>query len=153
MVDSIRAAGAAAPEGLAGARCAVHPVVQAATLCERCGSYACLDCTAPSEEADLCATCARRFAGGRYGSFVAIGAGILGFLGLGCAPAGPAAVLLAAIDLFRIATRRSPKGGVALDVMGLLLGVVGTILWAYLLYQMATEPEAGPDDPYGPYSY
>lgn len=153
MVDSAPAAVGAASEGLVGARCAVHPAAQATTLCERCGSYACVDCTVCSDEAVLCATCARRFAGGRYGSWLAIGAGILGFLGLGCAPAGPAAVLIAAFDLTRIATRRSPKGGVALNAMGLVLGVVGTILWTYLLYQIATEPEPGSYDPYGPHSY
>ncbi len=136
-----------------GARCAVHPDVAATELCGRCGSFACEPCTVVSDDGVLCRRCASRFAGGRYGSWLAIGAGILGFLGLGCAPLGPAAVVLAGVDLVWIAARRSPKGGLKLDVLGLVIGLGGTLLWAYLTYQLLFAPE--PYEPYGyePYGY
>lgn len=136
------------------ARCALHPDAPAEGLCERCGSYACSSCMVWRPDGTrLCAPCSRRFSSGLYGSYVAIGAAVAGFFGLGCAPFGLLAVLLGAIDLVRIQTRQSPRGGWKLDALAIVLGVAGTVLWVYVVYNWLAEPEpySDPyyyDDPY-----
>jgi len=136
------------------ARCAVHPDVAARVLCERCGSYACDACTVWRPDGALCAPCSRRAPLGLHGSWLAIGAAVLSFIGLGCAPFGPAAMVLAAVDLVRIQMGAAPKGGWKLDALGLALGLVGTLIWIYVAYTWATEPDPLGDPYYGdPYGY
>ncbi|MBZ0115398.1 MAG: hypothetical protein K8H88_00280 [Sandaracinaceae bacterium] len=137
-----------------GARCATHVTAKATSLCARCGSYACPECTVLRGELEVCVACSGRVFG-LGGSWLSVWAAILGFMSLGCAPAGMAAVVAALIDLSRIGGGRAPRKGAALDAIGIALGIAGTALWAYALWRFATgEPttyEGGYEDGYDPF--
>ncbi len=127
------------PSELAGARCAVHPALPAVAVCERCGSYACIDCHRLVEDRAVCAGCVSRVRRGDYGSWVAIASGICAFLGLGCAPLAPLAIAMAAFDLGRIATKTAPKGGLKVDLIAIAIGALGTIVWIAVIVQMVSS--------------
>lgn len=125
-----------------GARCGRHPELPAASLCARCGNFACTTCTVEREAGTYCASCSRRFFG-LGGSWTAVVGAILGFVGIGCPPTGPVAIVLGVVDLARIGAKRAPSDGWKLDAIAIVAGAIGTALWAYIVWLHFLDP-AGP---------
>src|SRR5688572_338714 len=116
----------------AGAMCARHPTALASAVCDRCGNFACFECTVHRHERVVCQTCSRRFLG-LGGSWLSVWAAIVAFAGLGCAPCAPVAIVLAVTDLSRIAQKKSPPEGRVLNITAILLGAVGILIWALVI--------------------
>lgn len=126
------------------AHCPRHPEAVADAVCERCGSFMCPECTVTRSGARYCPDCARRTAGLR-GSWLAVSAGILGFMSLACAPLGLIAIVLAGIDLIRMATsEKRGRDGLMLDLVAMGLSVVGIVLGILFVMNAANSPAAAP---------
>jgi len=126
----------------AGQVCPLHPGVPAAAVCTRCGRFLCLDCAILRQVSWYCRDCARRVANLASGSWVAITAGISAFVGLGCPPLAALAIVLALSDLVMIASGRSSKGGLKLDLVAIALATAALVLGFFLLGrlgELATE--------------
>jgi hypothetical protein len=129
-----------------GPRCARHPDAPAVEVCHRCGGFVCADCLHVKPNGAYCPSCAARFLSNIAGSWLAIFSAGLGFIGLGCAPLGPVAVILALIDLARMA-HTGKRIGWKLDLAGIALGAVGILIWATILYRFLSgaRPDFGSD--------
>ncbi len=118
------------------ARCPRHPESAAVELCVRCGSFVCTACVVPRQGESYCVDCAQRLPP-IGGSWLAVIAGILSFLSLGCAPLGLVAMVLAGIDLVRISSgRKWGRQGLQLDLIAIGLSVIGIILSAVILSRL-----------------
>jgi len=126
-----------------GARCARHPETSATSLCARCGNFSCVACTVQRENDVYCVPCSRRFFG-FGGSWTAVVGAILGFVGIGCPPTGPVAIVLGVIDLVSIGRKRAPSDGWKLDAIAIVAGAVGTALWAYIVWLHYFDPSGPP---------
>jgi hypothetical protein len=128
---------AAAPDG---ARCAAHIDLAAVGLCTRCGSFVCRGCRQIDVKGDsYCPACYGRLDRRSTASTFAFAAAVLGFFGLGCFPLGAIAVVMAGIDLARIAMGKSPTGGKTLNLIGLGLGLLGVLLGIAIVAKNGAE--------------
>lgn len=110
----------------------MEPAVE---VCQRCGAFLCADCVTHKPNGAYCPPCATRFLSSFAGTWLAIFSAGLGFVGLGCAPLGPVAVMLGIIDLARIAVKGTRSAGWKLDLAGIGLGLAGIGLWVVIAYR------------------
>lgn len=129
-----------------GARCAQHPETPASGLCDRCGAFVCFECELPWENRSYCPPCSHRVKGLFGGSWFSIFAAIAAFLSLGCGALGLVAIVLAAVDLARIAAGHGQRGGLKLDLIAIGLGVIGLAIGAAIVLRLASG-EAPSFDP------
>jgi hypothetical protein len=100
--------------------------------------------TIPREAERYCPDCARRTPA-LAGSWLAVIAGILGFVSLACAPLGLVAILLAGIDLVSMATNdKRGRQGLKLDLLAIALSVAGIVLGVLFVMNAASLPTATP---------
>jgi hypothetical protein len=121
------------PLRVAAPLCARHPATLAVEVCQRCGAFICADCVTEKPNGAYCPPCASRFLSNFAGSWLAIFSAGLGFVGLGCAPLGPVALTLGAIDLLRIAASGKRPAGWKLDLAGVGLGLLGIVIWVLIV--------------------
>jgi hypothetical protein len=115
------------------ARCPRHQENAAVETCVRCGTFACPECVISRDSESYCPDCARRLPP-IGGSWLAIIAGVLSFISLGCAPFGLVAIVLAGIDLARIGFGgKRGRQGLQLDLLALGLSVLGLIIGAVII--------------------
>ncbi len=112
--------------------CAQHPEVTSVFTCSRCGDYRCIRCLSP-KGSDLCTECGALVVDDHTASGWAIAASVFGFFGVGCAPFGWVGILAGVVDLV-LATRSKRTGGRTLAIIGIALGAIGTVLWAYAIW-------------------
>ncbi|MCE9672120.1 hypothetical protein LY474_30370 [Myxococcus stipitatus] len=112
-------------------RCPRDPANVADAPCSRCGTFTCLTCAVLQEGRRLCQECVSRLRRVE-GSWLAVWAGGLGFLSLGCVPLAPVAIVLAGIDFAktRLDGERDRKA-LKLDALAIALGVVAIAWWVY----------------------
>ncbi len=104
----------------------------------------CPACAVLRENERQCPDCARRTSA-FTGSWLAVIAGILGFVSLACAPLGLVAILLAGIDLVSMATNdKRGRQGLKLDLIAIGLSVVGLVLGVLFVMNAASSPEVTP---------
>lgn len=127
----------------AGATCPQHPALAAVDVCSRCGRFVCNGCALnfgdPGQEKTVCTECAPRLASLFSGSWVAVASAIVGFVSLGCGLLGPVAIVLGVVDLVRAARADGPRGGKALDGIGIALGALGTLIALAVLVRVGQQ--------------
>ncbi|MGE3636393.1 MAG: DUF4190 domain-containing protein [Sandaracinaceae bacterium] len=112
-----------------GARCAVHPDVEAVDLCSRCGAYTCPECLDYTEAETLCVTCAQRVGKKAPASAAATTALVLALLSaMGCAPLGPVGAILGHMELARIDRGESLPAGRNLALGAIYVGWIITAI-------------------------
>ena len=120
--------------GLAEARCASHPDIQATAVCGRCGLFLCGDCIGmfgTELRCDRCAKLAQAEHSRQVGSSgLSRTAAAVCFTSFIFWPLAVVGVPLALTELWRIRTGRSPRGGRRITLFGLLAGLVGLGLLA-----------------------
>ncbi|MCP3100238.1 hypothetical protein LZ198_15315 [Myxococcus sp. K15C18031901] len=112
-------------------QCPRDPGNPAGAPCPRCGTFTCGVCASPWEGQWLCPDCVGRVARGD-GSWLAVGAGILGFLSLACVPLALVAIVLAGIDLAKGASRG--RAARRLDVVAILVALAALGFWGVFLF-------------------
>lgn len=106
---------------LPGARCARHGQRSASGVCGRCGDYLCELCGRRTGERLYCENCGERMQ--TEHSPRAVHALVLGLASVhGLFVLGPAALLLAWLELAAIRAGDAPLGGTGLARAGLILG-------------------------------
>lgn len=111
------------------ASCRSHPDAEAVATCERCGSFLCAGCRVVEGTRSLCERCRIALLVEGRPSALAMAAGILGAVGLclGFVP-GVVALVLAHVELKRIARGRSPGAGRHWAETGRALGLLNIVL-------------------------
>jgi hypothetical protein len=110
------------------ARCAFHGDFDAVGICARCGVFCCVQCMGAGE---TCSACAARVQGPP--SALAVATGILGTAGLTCGfVPGIVAIVLARIELRRIARGSASATGIPWARGGMILGSVSLVLAVFL---------------------
>jgi hypothetical protein len=118
----------------AAARCPNHPNARALGACERCGTFACIDCAVWRGANFYCVKCEARTL--RDASWLAIASALLGFVSIGCGPLGLVALAFGAVDLVRVKLGTAPRDSMKLAALGIGLGLVGMAITAGITWRL-----------------
>lgn len=109
-------------QGAQNAQCPRHPDQAATATCNRCGRFVCTTCLNVEASQTLCDECYQRKHSGKA-SGRAVGALVLGLVGLNCMPfLGILAIIMANAELAAIERGESPSKGANLAKGARILG-------------------------------
>ena len=121
------------------ALCSHHVDRASVGTCRRCGDFLCSDCAVAHSDGWSCRACLRASPLGA--SWLALAAGMLGFVSFCLPPLAVGAFLCSAIDFSRIASRSAPREGWKLNALGFVMAIAAVLVWGLILFRMAHNVE------------
>ncbi len=121
------------------ALCSHHVERASVGICRRCGDFLCEQCAVAHPDGWSCRACLRASPLGA--SWLAVAAGMLGFVSFCLPPLALAALLCSAIDFARIASRSAPREGWKLSALGLVMAIAAMLVWGLIVFRMVNDAD------------